>query len=92
MGRTSFMESAHRILESSLLIANDSGMGHVSEALGIGCVTLSRYPENANPLHFASPLRFSPYMENSIVVQPKSLCEPYKEFCQSETSHCINEV
>lgn len=92
IGRTNFVESAHRISESSLLIANDSGMGHLSAALGVRCVTISCHPENANPWHLASPLRFSPFMENSIVVQPKSLCEPCKEFCQSETSHCINEV
>ena len=92
IGKTNFVESAHRISESSLLVANDSGMGHLSAALGVRCITISCHPKNANPWHFASPLRFSPYNKDSIVVQPELLREPCRESCESETSHCINGV
>lgn len=92
IGQTNFVESAHLISQSILIVANDSGMGHLSAALGVRCITISCHPKNGNPWHFASPLRFSPYSEDSIVVQPEFLREPCRESCESETSHCINGV
>ena len=75
-GKTSLLESAAVILNSKALIANDTGLLHVGEQLGVPCIALM------GPAPFGFPSR-----DSTVILQRELSCRPCSKHGQGP---CIN--
>jgi heptosyltransferase-2 len=72
-----------------LVVANDSGPMHLAAAAGAAVVGISCHPTSGDPLHQNSPIRFHPWAEKYIVLQPLQAAEPCTSSCEWHEAHCI---
>ncbi len=77
---------------SSLFIGNDSGGAHLAAAMGCRTVVISRHPQNGDPNHFNSPLRFAPHGRCVKVLQPLVGRDACRSACVEAGPHCISDV
>jgi ADP-heptose:LPS heptosyltransferase len=81
------------VLESChLFLGNDSGSAHLAAAMDCKTIVISRHPENGDPNHPNSPLRFAPYCREHRVLQPASGLDTCTDGCSSREPHCITAV
>jgi ADP-heptose:LPS heptosyltransferase len=72
-----------------LVVANDSGPMHLAAAAGAAVVEISCHPTSGDPLHRNSPIRFHPWANKYIVLQPPQAAEPCTSSCEWHEAHCI---
>jgi ADP-heptose:LPS heptosyltransferase len=81
------------VLEScDLFLGADSGLAHVAAAVGCSTVIVSPHPLDGDPDHENSPIRFRPYTDNGVVIQPLTALRPCKSGCQALEAHCILQI
>lgn len=89
VGRTTLRQTAALLRECRLLIGNDAGPMHIAAAVGVPVVALSCHPESGSLWSANSPLRFRPWGQGHIVVQPKKPRDPCALECVATRPHCI---
>jgi heptosyltransferase-2 len=92
VGRTTLRENAAILSQCRLVIANDSGLGHIAAAVGVPCVVISCHPKTGDPLHPNSPRRFRPWGVESRILQPDVPAAPCITGCSASDAHCILAV
>jgi lipopolysaccharide heptosyltransferase II len=75
-----------------LFIGNDSGAAHLAAAMDCRTIVVSRHPQNGDPNHANSPLRFGPYCREACVVQPATGLDGCNDCCSVPEAHCITAV
>ncbi len=75
-----------------LFIGNDSGSAHLAAAMDCKTIVISRHPQDGDPNHPNSPLRFAPYCREHRVLQPISGLDPCSTACRSHQPHCITAI
>jgi ADP-heptose:LPS heptosyltransferase len=87
-GKTTLSESARIIRDSSLIIGNDTGMGHIAESFGVPSIVLF------GPTH--KSLGFSPYLEDSLSLSENLWCSPCsgtgKKKCFRKEQYCFTQL
>jgi len=81
--------TASVLKQCAIFIGNDSGPAHLAAASGCAMVVISPHPVNGDPNHANSPIRFSPYCQQCIVLQPNIARAPCRTHCMGDTPHCI---
>lgn len=75
-----------------LFIGNDSGPAHLAAAMDCKTIVVSRHPQDGDPNHGNSPLRFAPYAEDVRVLQPATGLDSCTACCHVLEPHCITAV
>ncbi len=87
-GKTSLSETINYIKDSSFLIGNDSGLGHIAESFGVGVLAIF------GPTH--ETLGFKPHLDHSLTVSKKLWCRPCtptgKGHCFRRKVHCTDKI
>lgn len=76
----------------SVFIGNDSGPSHLAAASGCPVVVVSPHPLDGDLNHPNSPLRFSPYSPQCLVLQPIKVMGSCLNYCSADVPHCILAV
>ena len=94
VGETSIGVVASVLHKADLLVSNDSGLVHVSAAVGTPVVVVFAHPLDGEPWVVASPNRYRPWGVPSIVLQPPERIEECgnRPTCNAESAHCILAV
>jgi ADP-heptose:LPS heptosyltransferase len=85
----SVRQAAAVIEDCELFLGVDSGLAHIAAAVGTYAVVLSPHPRGGDPEHDNSPVRFRPYSQRAVVVQPQSAVPPCTTGCDAIQPHCI---
>lgn len=85
----SIRQAAAVIETCALFTGLDSGLAHVAAAVGTTPVIVSPHPLGGDPDHDNSPVRFRPYSEHAVVLQPPSATAPCTTACNGIGPHCI---
>ncbi len=91
-GRLSLRQTAALLERAQLTIANDSGPMHLAAAAGSTVLEISCHPKSCDANHENSPVRFGPWTDEHLVLQPESTTEPCKLGCEQNHAHCILRV
>lgn len=75
-----------------LFIGNDSGCAHLSATVGCKTLVISRHPQDGDPNHCNSPVRFLPRGSCVRVLQPSSGLDGCKSGCNLLEPHCITSI
>ena len=75
-----------------LFIGTDSGLAHLSSTVGCPAVVISPHPSGGEPNHLNSPIRFRPYSDRAVVLQPSAPVPPCIDSCDSIETHCILQI
>lgn len=73
-------------------VGNDSGPMHVAASLGVPVVAVSPHPEDGDPAHRNSPVRFGPWGVRTQVLRPATGLDRCRAGCVARTPHCITAV
>jgi len=73
-------------------VGGDSGLGHIAAAVGCATVTVSPHPVTGKDDHTNSPIRFRPWGDRSVVVQPAKGGEGCLYGCERDEPHCILNI
>ena len=65
---------------------------HLAAAVQLPVVEISSFPENGNPNHDNSPVRFAPRSVGSVILQPKRSKPGCNRACTKRKAHCILEI
>ena len=85
-------EIAAVIGSSNLFMGADSGLAHVAAVMGCIPVVVSPHPHNGDPNHQNSPIRFRPFIQGAVVVQPPEALKPCTTGCDATHAHCILQI
>jgi ADP-heptose:LPS heptosyltransferase len=88
-GELTLRQSGALLEQMQLVIANDTGPMHLAAAAGACVVEISCHPGSGDPNHANSPVRFRPWAEETVVVQPAQPMEPCGSGCEQYEAHCI---
>jgi ADP-heptose:LPS heptosyltransferase len=88
-GELTLRQSGALLEQMQLVIANDTGPMHLAAAAGACVVEISCHPGSGDPNHANSPVRFRPWAEETVVVQPAQPMEPCGCGCEQYEAHCI---
>jgi heptosyltransferase-2 len=88
----SLRETAAFLSRCTLFIGNDSGPMHMAAAVGIPVVEISCHPADGDPENVRSPVRFGPFTNRAVIVQPDHAKKPCNRSCSSQEAHCITNV
>jgi len=78
--------------QSHLFMGPDSGLAHLAAAAGCPCVIVSPHPQQGDPAHENSPVRFSPWNAQAQVLRPEAALPPCIGGCNAIKPHCILQV
>lgn len=92
IGDTTLHQVSNVIMNSNLFIGNDTGLMHIAAALDVPVVSIFCHPKNGKNSVHNSPLRFGPYTEKKIILQPSNTISPCVDTCLSQSAHCINKI
>ncbi len=92
VGKTTLRQVSEIMLDSDLMVSNDSGLVHIAASLKLPCVVVSAHPVNGDPWNLHSPNRYHPWRTRYVELQPASLLSPCMSTCQSDGPHCITTV
>jgi len=94
VGRFSLKQAAALLSRCKFAVGNDTGMTHISAALGVKTIELTPYPETGgDPFHPLSIRRFGGRGRNSLILQPRKAIPPCKSVCSiMESPHCIADI
>lgn len=91
-GKFTLRETAALLKHAQVLIANDSGPMHLGAAVGTAIVEISCHPQNGDPRHVNSPIRFGPWRKERVVLQPAQPSAPCLTSCEWPEAHCILSI
>jgi ADP-heptose:LPS heptosyltransferase len=86
------VEVAAILSECAAFAGSDSGLGHLSAAVGCPTITVSPHPANAHLQHMNSPARFRPLGERCVFIQPAMARHGCEAGCISTIAHCILDI
>ncbi len=89
VSKTTLRQTAALLKRSQVLISNDTGPMHMAAALGIPTVAIFCHPEGGSDFSCNSPVRFGPWKNSGLVIQPKNSSFPCREECNAGEPHCI---
>lgn len=88
----SIREVAACISKSHMFVGVDSGLAHIAAAVNVPVVIVSPHPKNGDPVHHNSPVRFAPFGDKVIVVNPSLAIPPCSLCCEMQEAHCILQI
>jgi ADP-heptose:LPS heptosyltransferase len=89
VGEFSLAQVAALLGRASLFVGNDSGLGHLSAAVGTPTITISCHPIGAPPEHVNAPERYRPRIRPSAVCRPMQPRTPScAHGCRSRRKPC----
>jgi len=91
-GKLSVLQLIGLLNRAALFLGNDSGVGHISGALGVPTVSLNAYAKAGAWDHHQSPARNRPMGPKVAVVQPQEFLSPCSEECLSKEVHCLGQI
>lgn len=91
-GKTTLLELAAILSRATILIATDSGPGHIAAAVDTPVITVSSFPLHGDDDNANSPKRFRCWGKRHTVVQPHRGRDPCQRACTSPVPHCILQV
>ena len=87
-GKTSLEETIGYISKASLVIGNDSGLGHIAECFGVNVISIF------GPTH--ESLGFRPHLDNSTSISHNIWCRPCsptgKSRCYRSKQYCMENI
>ena len=89
VGQTTLRQTAGLLKRCRLFVGNDAGPMHMAAAVGVPIVEISCHPEAGSPWSVNSPLRFGPWGDGHMVIQPKEPAPPCTDECVADYPHCI---
>ena len=89
---SSIREIAAVMGASELFLGADSGLAHIAAVMGCVPVIVSPHCQNGDPDHQNSPIRFRPFIEGAIVLQPSAPIKPCFNGCDATHAHCILQI
>jgi heptosyltransferase-2 len=92
VGELSLKETALILKKCTIYIGNDSGPMHIAAAVKTPVIEISYFPKNGDKGHGNSPVRFGPWQNKSIILQPEKALPPCIEKCLSNNAHCITQI
>jgi ADP-heptose:LPS heptosyltransferase len=92
VGKMTLRQTAALLELVPLVVANDSGPMHLAAAAGAAVVEISCHPTSGDPLHVNSPVRFHPWANEYVVLQPPQAAEPCTGSCEWHEAHCIRRI
>ena len=91
-GRTDLRQVARILSGAVIFIGMDSGIAHISGALGLPTLVLSPFPSTCRDDHPGSPIRFRPCGPRVSVLQPEMTLPPCSGTCTFPGPHCIKQI
>ena len=85
-------EVAAALTVCDVYLGSDTGIGHMAAAIGCAMVTLTPHPEDGDPTHTISPIRFRPFADNAIVLRPAHGRPGCEACCTAQEPHCILDI
>ncbi len=77
----------------TLFLGTDSGLAHIAAAMRVPVVVVSPHPQDGDPMHDNSPMRYAPIgSELRRIVSPIKARPPCSSACDMNVPHCILEV
>ena len=92
VGKTTLKKVSELMLDSDLIISNDSGLVHIAASLKLPCAVISAHPINGDPWNLHSPNRYHPWHTRFVELQPVSMLSPCTSTCRANSPHCIMAV
>ncbi|MBL0595143.1 glycosyltransferase family 9 protein [Aeromonas veronii] len=92
VGKISLMDSALIVCGSKMYIGHDSGLMHISAAVGVPILEISKHPMTGYLWHANSSKRFGPWGVKYTCVQPVIGLENCVRSCKETQAHCICEI
>ena len=84
-GKISLKKCASLLKRANLFIGNDSGIGHISVAMGTRKIISLFGPENS--------IKYKPYNKKTCVIQKKMHCSPCNQFyCKHPENSCMKQI
>lgn len=91
-GKTSLMQCAAVIANSSLYVGSDTGLMHMASASGVPVIEISASNKTSPDYWGSSATRTGPWQVPAIVLQPEKGLDDCKYMCVKSYSHCINQI
>jgi heptosyltransferase-2 len=85
-------ESAACLEASHLFIGGDSGPAHLAAAVQCPTLVISPHPLSGDEGHANSPVRFRPWSDRGLVLQPDIATAPCSSSCEHLRPHCILRI
>ena len=89
VGKISLMDSALIVSGAKMYIGHDSGLMHISAAVGVPILEISKHPMTGYLWHANSSKRFGPWGVKYTCVQPVIGLESCVRWCKETQAHCI---
>ena len=86
--------SAALIEQCAALIGMDSGPAHLAAAVGTPVAVINCHPEDGDPDHHNSPVRFAPWGDigKVLIIRPDHATPPCAGSCRMDFPHCIAQL
>ncbi len=91
-GKFSLLETAALIKRCSIFIGNDSGPMHIAAAVGTPIIEILSCSKENNMHNSNTPIRFRPWKNECIILQPEKTLPPCTRECISDSPHCIRQI
>ncbi len=91
-GRAGLRQTGALLEHCALYIGGDTGPMHMAAAAGATVVAISCHPRHGSPASPNAPVRFGPWGQGHIVLQPEAALPPCHEQCTAREPHCITAV
>jgi ADP-heptose:LPS heptosyltransferase len=88
-GKMTLRQTAALLTQTRLVVSNDSGPMHLAAAAGAAVLEISCHPVGGDPGHANSPVRFHPWTEPYVALQPREPVAPCASACEQQDAHCI---
>lgn len=92
VGQTTLRQAAAVLERCDLFVGNDSGLLHIASAAGTRIVEVSCHPLRGSDMDSHSPVRFGPWSNRKVIVQPDEPAAPCMQGCEAKEAHCIKRV
>jgi heptosyltransferase-2 len=91
-GHAGLRQTGALLEHCALYIGGDTGPMHMAAAAGATVVAISCHPRHGSPASPNAPVRFGPWGQGHIVLQPSAALSPCREQCTAREPHCITAV
>ena len=92
LGKTTLRQSAAILRQCDLYFGRNTGLSHIAAAVDIPVVEITCQPRTGHAMHVLSPIRFRPYNNKSVVLQPDEYLPPCHGNCSAKQPHCIMQI
>ena len=91
-GQTSLWQAAAVLNRCQLYIGNDTGLMHLAAAAQTPVIGLSCHSKKGSNESPHAPIRFKPWSDQAVMLQPEEALAPCEGTCESNQAHCIQGI